>query len=312
MNERGKIISLLLSIAVLLAFPLQAFCEDIQNLTYDTIEKTVLGKNPDVLQNYRDYANLDDEKTSTAVIATKGINIIKANYQIVFNVQKEFISYNNLKRKLALSQLKETQLDLQLKLITTKKKLGKATTYEVLSAQNQLDQQKKTSKDLQKQMTNIIENLNIEMGQNSDIALSIESVPMVSLDSVKAINVDEDYQKAVLQSYDIRLTEISGNSYTEPQKAEIRDEYKTFFYNIYSDLQTALEEYEYTVKQAEKALIDYNTTQKKLKYGFTSQQSYLTASYTWESTQSDLAGLKDSLYQAYQKYEYAKKGLILN
>lgn len=311
-NTRKKSIPILLSMVILLAFPLQAFCEDIHNLTYDAVEKTVLGKNADVLQNYYDYAGLDDGKTSATVIAAKGITIIQSNYKIVWTVQKEYISYKELERKLTLSQMKETQLALQLKITTAKLKMGNASRYDVLSVQSQLDEQKKSTKDIQKQMADIIESMNKEIGQNTDTALSIGAAPTVSAETVEAINVDEDYKLAVIKSYDIKLTEISGNNYTEPAKETIRKAFKTSFYGAYDNLKDALDNYEYAEKQTEKAQLDYTTAQKKFKYGFISQQSLQSAAYTWESTKSNLETLNDSLYEAYQLYQYAKNGIILN
>jgi len=314
---KKKIIALILCSLIILGFPLQAFSvTEINLLSYDMIEKEFMARNPDILDNNKAYGrtvdNADRNNSWSISITAQGINTEKSNLQIVWNAQKAYADYNGLKRTLYLSQAKEAQLTYQLKLTTLKNSLGRATKEEVVKAENALSDQKRATATAQDNLTKAIKDFNLDLGQDIYTSLTIEAVPEPDLEKIKAINVDEDYAAAKNKSYEVRVAELPGNGYDERQQETVRRTFKDNFYSIHKYLMEAVEDYEYAQKLADIAQKDYEIARKKLGYGILSQLDFVNADYTWNSKLADITTAKEDLFIAWQRYEWAKRGLIFN
>ncbi|RNC28566.1 MAG: hypothetical protein AWM53_01400 [Candidatus Dichloromethanomonas elyunquensis] len=312
-----KVAVLVLCGTMLLGFPLQAFCvEPVGVLSYDMLEKEMMAKNPDILDRNKSYGrtvdNADRNNSWSISITSQGISTEKSNYQTVWTEQKAFANYNDLKRTLYLSQAKEAQLTYQLKITTLKESVGRETEENVVKAENALSDQKKATVTAQDNLNKALRDFNLALGQDVDTPLTIESVPEPDLEKIKAINADEDYTAAKLKCYEIRIAELPGNGYDDRQKETVYREFKDSFYSAYKALQDALVEYGYSQKLADIAQHDYEIARKKLGYGILSQLDYVNADYTWNNKLAATVSAKEDLFLAYQKYEWAKRGLIFS
>lgn len=314
---KKRITALVLSGMMFLGFPLPAFgANEINLLSYDLLEKEMMVRNPDILDNAKAYGrtvdNADRNNSWSISITAQGITTEKSNYQIVWNTQKAYADYNDLKRDLYLSQAKEAQLTYQLKITTIKESVGRATKEDVTKAENSLSDQKKNTKALQDKLSKAIKDFNLDLAQDVNASLIIEAVPQPDLEKISAINVDEDYKAAKLKSYEIRVAELPGNGYDDRQQETARRQFEDSFYSVYKDLQDAVDDYEYAQKIAGIAQKDYEIARKKLGYGILNQVDFVNADYTWNSKLVETNTAKDGLFIAYQRYEWAKRGLIMN
>ncbi|NLI91306.1 MAG: hypothetical protein GX434_03635 [Peptococcaceae bacterium] len=312
-----KITVLVLSCIMLLAFPFQAFCLDpVYSLPFDKIEELIIGRNPDVQNNNKSYANTVDnaDKTNSwgAGIVTQGYNTSKSNLQIVWNKQKAFADYNQLKRDLYLSQTKEAQLAYQLKITTLKESVGRASKEDKVKAENALSDQKRVTVKAQDDLSKALRDFNLSLNQDVSTPLTIESVPEPDLNKIRAIDFDTDYEVARLQSYDIKIVELPGSGKDQREKDIVKMQFKDSFYNIYKALKDALENYQNSQKLADIAQHDYEIARKKLSYGILSQLDFVSAEYTWTGKLADTSKAKDNLYIAYQRYQWAMRGLIFS
>lgn len=314
---KKKIISFLLCGFILLGFPIRSYSLDqIDVLSYNMLEQVYTGRNPDILENNKAHARTVDNANTTgnwsASIVAQGYNTVKSNYQIVWNAQKSYADYNDLKRDLNLSQAKEAQLTYQLKITSLKESVGRATKEEVVKAENSLSDQKRITVQLQEDVEKAIRDFNLDLGQKTDIPLIIEAVPEPDLQAIRVIDVDKDYEAARLLSFDIKVVELPGYGKDQREQDLVRIQFKENFYTVYKGLQDALEDYEYAQKLADIAQKDYEVARKKLGYGILSQLDFVNADYTWNSKLADITTAKEDLFIAYQRYEWAKRGLIFN
>lgn len=312
-----KVSIVVLSGLMLLGFPFKAYCVDpITDLSYDMLEKEIMARNPDVLDRNQSYGesvdNADAHDSWSISITANGINTEKSNYQTVWTEQKAFANYSALKRTLYLSQTKEAQLEYQLKVTALKQSVGRETDENLVKAQNALSDQKKATVKAQNDLDKALRDFNLSLNQDADTHMVIEAVPEPDLAQIDAINVDEDYKAAKLKSYEIRVAELPGNGYDDRQKQTVYMQFKDSFYDIYRALQDAEDNYKYAQKLADIAQKDYETARKKLGYGILSQLDFVTADYTWNSKLADASTAKEDLFIAYQRYEWAKKGLVFS
>jgi len=236
-------------------------------------------------------------------------NTEKSNYQIIWNAQKMYMTYHDLKRDLSIGNVKLAQLAYANRMTALKYTVGLATDKERLEAENVWTQQKKNIQSLEDQCNTMIQEFNLMFGQEADSALFIEAVPEASLQDISEINVDQDYEQAILKSYDVQIVELDGE---ERANETARREFKNAFYQIYEDLQDTVEEYQYAQKQAEYAQIDYENAKKRLGFGLIKQSDFISADYSLNSEIVKTQTVKDGLYRAYMRYEWAKRGLIFN
>ena len=217
--------------------------------------------------------------------------------------------YNDLQKQLEDSKAKESQLAYQLRMTELKRSVGLTTEKDLYEAEKQLLQQKNSIKSLEKQIDLMVQEFNLLLGQNADTPLIIETVPDISLDTLSAIDVDKDYEEALDKSYEVNIA-LLDSDYWEIEKTI--NQFKNSFYNSYDELTDSLDNLESTEKLTEIARKDFEQAEKRLHLGLITAMDYANQEYQWQNQIITLQKAREQLFRTSQKYEWAKRGLIVN
>ncbi|AFV03694.1 TolC family protein [Dehalobacter sp. CF] len=270
-------------------------------LLFDKIQQEVLEKSPDVADNMETFLDSD---TGLQAQYTRD----KANYSVVWEVQSYFFQYNGLQKQLNSGHAQLPILENQYNLTKIKASYGVATEQDVLTAEKSLTDLKNNLTSYQKEMDDILKQVRYQLALKSDVKIIVDSVPYENIDFAN-IEYDQDLPNAMGNSYDIGLADWSGDS-TKLSKTVI--EFKSSFQTAYGNLKTAVEKVEYNDHYATIDQKTFKLAEIKYKYGSITKQEYLTEEYNYINAQISNDQDKNDLYKAYVKYEWAKKGLIVN
>lgn len=240
-------------------------------------------------------------------ISDMGLQTEQGNYTIVWNMESLFIQYNDLERQLQDMQAQKPLIEKKLEIAKLQKELGLATDKTVLEAESQLDQMGAGIQQLEESKEMIKQTFNVNLAQPYDTELTIEEVPDVTEEQIQAIDVDADFEKAVKESYAVKL-----NDNEDDKENDAKRKFENSFYRAYQDIldkQKALE-----AEKANFAVAETNLKIAEAKYelGMLSSLQYDAEKNSFISKENALEKAKDNLFKAYRQYQWAKQGLIVS
>lgn len=241
------------------------------------------------------FANMDNNKTA--------LNIQKANYTLIWNMEMLFISYNAISSQLDDLQIKKSLADRQLQIVKLQQDLGMVTGQTVIDAENSVLELESNIQKLTESKKAITQQFNVNLNQDYNTELVLSDVPDVTDEQLTAINVDSDYLFAKDKSYDIQIDSSSDSSK------------RIFRNNFYRTYQTILDKKKaLDVEQKKMTAVENKLKIAQLKYDLGSisllQLELEKNSYLSQKSITKIA--KDTLAQAYRQYEWAKRGLIVS
>lgn len=243
---------------------------------------------------------------STSIVNT-GLQTEKGNFTIVWNMESMFITYHSLQHQIEDLSAKEPLLEKQLNAAKLQKELGMATENYVLNAESQLTELRSGIQQLEEAQKAIKHTFNVNLAQEYDTDINILDVPDVTTEEISSIKVDEDYKEALNKSYDVRLYEQKDID----KENDAKRNFKKGFYKAYQtilDKQLALKSEMDKYRVAERNM---KATDLKYKLGMISTIQYQAENSSFITMKMSLAKAKDSLFQAYHAYQWAKRGLIV-
>jgi outer membrane protein TolC len=270
-------------------------------LVFDKIEELVLESSPDVQDNREEYDNSDN-----GILAQ--LQLDKANYSVVWQVQSNYFKYNDLKKQLNMAKAKIPVLDYQVSLVKTKQQYGQATWQDVLNAEKAAEDNSNSIKTLEQQMDAILKNLRYHLSLDDDTAVTVEAVPYESVDFAQ-IDYDQDLYAAAASSYDIRIADWSGDTNKFNKAA---DQFKSDFESAYNNLKAAIDTDDYNSRYFANDQRTFKLAEIKYQFGLLTKLDYLTAQNTYTGKIISADRGKQDLYKAYIQYQWAKRGLIVN
>lgn len=239
---------------------------------------------------------------------TMGLQTDIANNTFVWNMQMIYITCKSLEKQIAEMNAKKNVMEKQYKILEVQKDLGMVTENALLSFENQLKDIEDGLHQLKNTYDSLISQININLSQDYDTELALEDLPKVTEYQLESIDdVDQDYRLALIQSYTVRLNEDDYE-----KKADATRKFKSGFYNTYEillDKQEALE-----LQKSKHTVAEFNMKISDLKYklGLISALQYESDKSTYTSSKLSLDIAEDALFQAYQAYQWAKRGLIVS
>lgn len=246
--------------------------------------------------------------TTTTNISAMGVQVEQGNMSLVWQKQAQFIAYNNLVQDLAKTQETESLLEKKLEATKLQQQLGMATDSDVKSAQSDLTAAQAGIKQLEDGIASLKQMFNVALAQPYDTELAIGSVPEVTDDDIAAINVDNDYTEALKKAYGVKIADINKDN---DKKNDAIRQFENGFklaYQAIIDKQKALE-----TEQAKMTVADNNMTTADLKFklGMLSSLQYEVEKNNYTTERTAYIEAKNALFQAYQQYQWAKRGLII-
>jgi hypothetical protein len=231
------------------------------------------------------------------------LNIDKGNNTVIWSMEVLYISYNAISYQLDDIYEKKSLATRQVEIVKLQEKLGMATELQVEEANNNFRSIELAYQSLTNSKKSILQQFNVNLGQDYDSELIIGQVPDISASQISSIDIGKDYESAKNLSYDYRL---DANSKDSERK------FKNSFYNAYQtilDKQSALEVEVSKMKTAESK---WKITQLKYTLGLISKIQYESERSSYLSQNSTTEIAKDTLAQAYRQYGWAKRGLIFS
>lgn len=219
-----------------------------------------------------------------------------------------FISYNSLGRQLELLENQKELADSQLKVLKLQEELGLVTELTLEKTKNEIADLTKSINDLTRARETIKEQFNLMLSYEFDKPLELGGVPRVVRPDVVRIDVEDDYEDAWEDSYEVLLND---DRKSKREGDAIRKFRQGFYaaYNTLQDKQAALELEEDKLRTAKKS---WELAELKYSLGMLSELQYKTEKNSYLSQQITVELAKDAVFQAYRNYEWAKRGLIVS
>lgn len=219
-----------------------------------------------------------------------------------------FISYNSLGRQLELLENQKELADSQLKVLKLQEELGLVTELTLEKTKNEIAGLTKSINDLTRARETIKEQFNLMLSYEFDKPLELGGVPRVVRPDVVRIDVEDDYEDAWEDSYEVLLND---DRKSKREGDAIRKFRQGFYaaYNTLQDKQAALELEEDKLRTAKKS---WELAELKYSLGMLSELQYKTEKNSYLSQQITVELAKDAVFQAYRNYEWAKRGLIVS
>ena len=241
-------------------------------------------------------------------ISAVGLQTEQGNYTIVWNMQKQYIAYNNNLQKLQANTAMQPLLEKKLAAVKLQKELGMVTDSDVVKAENDLKDLNSGINQLQQGILAIKQAFNICLAQPYDTAIQIGEVPEVTDDQIAAIQADNDYKEALKKAYGVKVEDI--NKDTDKKNDEIR-KFQNSFNRAYQNILDTQKTLKIEQGKMAKAETDMKTADLKFKLGMLSSLQYESAKSTYAAEQAALVQAENALSQVYQQYGWAKRGLIV-
>jgi len=238
-----------------------------------------------------------------------GLNTEMGNKTIVWNMEALYITYNDLAGQIDDLASKKIMLEKQLAAAKLQKELGMITEAGMESVESSLKDVESGLKKLQETRKSIKQTFNVNLSQPYDTDIQIGEVPKVTNEQISAIVVDEDYKEALKKSYGVRIGDAKSD--IDKKNDEIR-KFQNGFYRAYETIlekQKALEAEKVKMAVAEK---NKKAADLKYKLGMMSAIQYETENSTYISKKAAYTQAENALFKAYQQYQWAKRGLIVN
>lgn len=250
----------------------------------------------------------DENKNKASNGMTKAIWQTQAgNSQIVWGAEQLFITYNTLDHQIKQQTNQLNFLNKQLEAMKIRQKLGlvSMTTYknleknykELLSAVDAMN----------KQRNSIKEQLNLMFNQNHDLSLEIGSIPNLDQNLLSEMNLEDDYEIAEQQSFNVRAKSDSDTDEREAEERKFKLDFKKSYQNVL-DKQESLVIKEFTLENQKEL---YDQAQVRYKVGIISKLAFEEQQITYENQLLTVRIAKDDLFKSYRQYEWLKKGLSL-
>lgn len=264
-------------------------------------------------------AQIDNQSSSKTTAAQSiyktTIQNSMSNYQLIYNTQLQYLSYNDLDDQVSTMNNSLAQLNSQLKLAQLKNQLGLVTNKDVKQIQSQIKTVNSTIASLKKQKLSIKESLNAAFNQSSDTNLTINSYPDFDISHISNINFNNDYDSSVTGSYSVILqyeSYVENPTDDEYDKIdETKAQFKQTMKKAYADMIDKYNEYNDEIESLSDEQDNLKLVQQKYDFGLISKMNLDNENLNLSNEQIKVETARKNLYKSYLKYLWIKKGLSL-
>ncbi|MGL5437354.1 MAG: TolC family protein [Lachnospiraceae bacterium] len=212
------------------------------------------------------------------------------------------------------------QMELQqenLQSAQARKAAGTATEVDVLNAQEALRSTEQTIQEAQSSIETVRQKLLVMLGWKHDANPQIGTLPEPDMDSIAALNPEEDKALALENNYTLKINKrkmenAKSADTKESLEKTIRENEQNIGASLTSNYQSVLSAkiaYELAVAQAELEQRNLQTASRNFQLGTISRISYVTQEITTEIAQISVQTAKLNLLQAIETYQWAVNGL---
>jgi hypothetical protein len=198
---------------------------------------------------------------------------------------------------------------------TAEARAGTATELDVRNAENMLSSAKNSSGSVSDGKSKVYRNLCIILGLDENSIYEIGEIPELGAEEISAINLEEDAKTAISNNSTILTTRHTSVKSTagvqnkalleNGQDSELEVKMSELYGKI-EDAQLSCNTASTGMEAAEKA---FNSAEVKYSAGLSGKSEYLQSEQTYLQKKSAWKASELNLFQAYETYEWAVKGI---
>lgn len=245
----------------------------------------------------------------------KGTSQALKNYS--YGASQLMIGYNTA---LANQALLEKVLEVNNAVYETQKlsyEQGMATEADVLSANKGVLSAQASLLQLNNSVDSLKRSLSLMTGYSVDAQPQIGAIPELDLNAISSLNLEEDTAKAIGNNYDlIELRHTASDQSTTGMKSKANQESESeqtitiTMQTYYHGMKQAQSAYEAASTAYEKATLEKGKADRSYGLGMLSKINYLQTQMAFLQAESEKQSAYNTLYQAYETYQWAVKGII--
>lgn len=197
--------------------------------------------------------------------------------------------------------------------------LGLATEADILSAQKDLLSAQGSLLKINSTIDNLSSSLCLMTGYSADASPAIGGLPQLTDEMISSLNLEEDTQKAVSNNYDvISERHISSGKTTTGMKnkddyvSEAEQNIIVTMQALYQEILQSKTAYEAANTAFQKATLEKEKADRSYNLKMLSKIQYLQAQMAYLKAQGEKESAYNTFYQAYNTYQWAVDGIILN
>mgnify|MGYP000887916010 CR=1 FL=1 len=227
---------------------------------------------------------------------------------ITSSLETIYISYNSLGRQLDLLKAQKKLAETQLSALEVQTELGMTTAIMLKKTENEIWSLDNSIQQLERTRQTLKEQFNLALSREFDDPLEIGEVPRVMRSKIVTADVEHDYNRAWEHSYEVILNEDEDAE----REGDALRKFRHGFYSAYQDMRDKQEALELENARLKTSEQDYEIAKLKHDLGLISDLSLKTEENNFLSQKIKVELAKDAVFQAYNAYEWAKRGLIVS
>lgn len=275
------------------------------------INLKVLKATADSLTKSYNYMNRADSSVkSNITFAAKNYNYYADQIMIGYN---SALSNKGMIEKIV--ELSNAAYEAQ----TLSKQLGLATDANLLSAQKDLLLAKGSLIKINSTIDNLSRSLCMMTGYAADAAPAIGVLPQLSDETIAALNLEADTDKAVSNNYDVISARhgSSGKTTTgmknkDQNVSDSEQNVKITMQAYYQGILQSKSAYEAASTAFQKATLEKDKADRSFNLKMISKIQYLQAQMAYLKAQGEKDSAYNTYYQAYNTYQWAIQGIIMD
>ncbi len=236
---------------------------------------------------------------------------------IAKQAQTAMNTYYQLQYQLTALEKNRALLEATVTSVQGRKSQGMATQADVLNAQQSVQSADAQIIAMKSQIEDTRQNLIIMLGWKQGDTPEIRPMPIVNMDRITAMNVEEDTQKALAADYTLQLDQRKmNNSLTDANRNiykktvdEDKQKIAAAVSDGYQKVIQAKSNYEEAILNEEVETKNWNAANIKHQLGTISAMEYLQAETALVSAQMDRQVKNLELFQAMENYDWLIKGV---
>ena len=248
---------------------------------------------------------------------TKSLSYAMSEAKIVMNAKSSFIAYYSALTELESAKSRLESLKADETLTAAKAAAGTVTDKELRAAQKSVSEQESAVKKAEESIEETRQKLIVMLGWKSTDTPEIGELPEVTAETVNAIDINSDLQKAADNNYTLKvnkrkLENASDTDNISVLKSTIDSNERSISVSVnsaYSSLKTALLNLETSQLELSNAEKNMNISEAGYSAGLISKYEYTTKKSEIEEKKAAVTKAKCSLVSAYMTYESYVGGL---
>ena len=248
---------------------------------------------------------------------TKSLSYAMSEAKIVMNAKSSFIAYYSALTELESAKAELETLKAEETLTAAKAAAGTVTDKELRTAQKSVSDQESAVKKAEESIEETRQKLIVMLGWKSTDTPEIGELPEVTAETVNAIDINSDLQKAADNNYTLKvnkrkLENASDTDNISVLKSTIDSNERSISVSVnsaYSSLKTALLNLETAQLELSNAEKNMNISVAGYSAGLISKYEYTTKNSELEEKKAAVTKAKCSLISTYMTYESYVGGL---